>query len=391
MPPIEAQISALLSPLTSLRHEIHRHPELGFEEHETQRRVMAYLRGHGFEPRPCATTGVIADLNPGRSGRCLALRADMDCLPMQEHTDLPYRSVHDGRAHKCGHDGHTVALLGAASILAGMRERVDGNVRLIFQPAEEGVNGGGARVMVEEDALEGVDEIYAFHNWPGFPYGSARVSAGAVMASVHDLVIELRGVGGHASQPQVTRDPVVAGAALVTALQSVVSRNISATDAAVLSVCTFHAGEANNVIPARARLTGTLRTFDTSVAANVVDRIRAVCSGIAESYGVEILPEIQALYPVLVNHADCAEAVRQAAEAILGPTAVSPAGLPLAAAEDFGRFTERVPGAYFFLGAGENSDTPGCHHPDFDFDDRLIPTAIRLFVRLVEDRVGLRP
>ncbi len=391
MPPIETQISALLPALTTLRHELHQRPELGFEEYETQRRVTDYLRTLGYDPQPCAKTGVIADLNPGRGGRCVALRADMDCLPMQETTDLPYRSVLEGRAHKCGHDGHTAALLGTASILAEMREEIDGNVRLIFQPAEEGVDGGGARVMVEEAALDGVDEIYAFHNWPGFSRGVAHVCAGPIMASVHDLVFEIHGVGGHASQPQVTRDPVVAGAALITALQSVVSRNISATDAAVLSICTFQGGEANNVIPAHARLTGTLRTFDSDVAEQIVDRIRAICGGIAGGYDVRIEPEIEALYPVLINHADCAEAVREVACSILGPKNVTEEGLPLAAAEDFGRFTERVPGAYFFLGAGENADSPGCHHPDFDFDDQLLPMAMRLFVRLVENRVGLRP
>lgn len=391
MPPIDALISTLLPALTTLRHEIHQHPELGFEELETQRRVMDYLRRLGFEPRPCARTGVIADLNPGHAGRCIALRADMDCLPMQETTDLPYRSVFDGRAHKCGHDGHTAALLGTASILAGMRAQVDGNVRLLFQPAEEGVDGGGARVMVAEGALEDVDEIYAFHNWPGFCRGIAHVCAGPVMASVHDLVFEIRGIGGHASQPQATRDPLVAGAALITALQSVVSRNISATDSAVLSICTFEGGEANNVIPDRARLTGTLRTFDAAVAKTIVERIQTICRGVAQSYDVRIRAEIDALYPVLVNHAGCAEAVREAAHAVMGPNHVTGEGLPLAAAEDFGRFTERVPGAYFFLGAGENVDSPGCHHPDFDFDDQLLPMAMRLFVRLVENRVGLRP
>lgn len=391
MSDIESQVSALLPALTKLRHEIHRHPELGFEEFETQRRVMSHLRELGFDPRPCAKTGVVADLNPGAEGRCIALRADLDCLPMQETTDLPYRSVNDGRAHKCGHDGHTAALLGTATILANMRAQVRGNVRLLFQPAEEGVDGGGARVMVEEGALDGVDEVYAFHNWPGFERGVAHVRAGPMMASVHDLVIDIEGIGGHASQPQVTRDPVVAGAALVTALQSVVSRNISATDAAVLSICTFHTGEANNVIPAKAQLTGTLRTFDDAVAAQIVLRIREICDGIAHAHGVRITSTIDALYPVLVNHADCAGSVRDAARSLLGTNRVTDEGLPLAAAEDFGRFTEQVPGAYFFLGAGEDANAPGCHHPDFDFDDQLLPLAIRLFVRLVEDRVGLGP
>ena len=381
------ELRALLDTLVELRRDLHKHPELGFEEHRTQQVVMTWLERLGYAPRVCARTGVVADLRPDHGGRCVALRADLDCLPMEETLDIPHRSVHAGRAHKCGHDGHTATLLGVATVLARRRDTIPGNVRLIFQPAEEGVDGGGAAVMIEEGVLEGVDEIYAYHNWPGFPRGALRVAAGPAMASVHDVEIDLHGKGGHASQPQVTRDPVVGMAAMITALQTLVSRNLGALEPAVLSICRVRAGEANNVIPASAHLEGTLRTFDDAVATRAVARIREICEGVARAHDLTAEVRLHGLYPALHNHAQCADAVRDAASDIEGLDAISSEGLPLAAAEDFARFVQHVPGAYFFLGAGDGPDIPGCHHPDFDFDDRLILPAMRLFVRLVEQRL----
>ena len=221
-----ADVDGLHGELTSIRRDIHQHPELGFEEFRTQAAVQRWLSRHGYEWRVMAETGVVADLNPGIDGPTIALRADLDCLPMPETTDLPYRSVHEGRAHKCGHDGHTAIMMGVAAVLASHRDRIPGNVRILFQPAEEGVRGGGARVMVAEGALEGVREAYGLHNWPGFSKGSVHVAAGPVMAQVHTIRIKVRGVGGHASQPQRCRDPIVAGAHLVTALQTIVSRGL---------------------------------------------------------------------------------------------------------------------------------------------------------------------
>ncbi len=390
-------LDALVPQLTMIRHDIHKHPELGFEEHRTQRLVMGWLEKLGYQPQAMAGTGVVADLRPDLVGQAptVALRADLDCLPMQEHSELPYCSIHDGRAHKCGHDGHTTIMLGVAAVLANLRDklgdRLAGNVRLIFQPAEEGVDGGGAKVMLDEGVLDQVSEIYGLHNWPGFALGQVHVCTGPTMAQVHDLAFEIQGRGGHGSQPQVCIDPVVAGAALVGELQTIVSRNLGYEGGAVLSVCTFHAGEANNVIPERATLTGTLRTFDPRVTERVVARIEQIARGVAESHGVQIHAHVEPQYPVLQNAADCAAAVGRVAETLLGPESCSSAGLPLAAGEDFGYFAAAVPGAYFFLGAGRDEDTPGCHHPDFDFDDRLIPTGIRMFVGIVADRLGLDP
>lgn len=383
------EIEALVPRLREIRRDIHRHPELGFEEVRTQELVRAWLTDRGYTPRVCAETGLVADLHPGREGPTIALRADLDCLPMHEHTDLPHRSVHAGRAHKCGHDGHTSILLGVADVLARHRDAVAGNVRLVFQPAEEGVRGGGAKVMLAEGALAGVREIYGLHNWPAFPKGELRVQPGPMLAQVHELTIDIRGKGGHGSQPQLCRDPIVAGAHLVTALQTVVARGLGYAGGAVLSITQFNAGTTHNVIPEAARMRGTVRTFTPAITERVLERLREVVRGAAVTFGVDIELQIDAGYPVLLNDPSCAEAVRRVGAALLGAARVSAAELPLAGGEDFAYFAEAVPAAYFILGArrGEE-DTPVCHHPDFDFDDDLIPVGMAMFLGLVRDRMG---
>ena len=382
------EIEGLTPTLTEIRRDIHKHPELGFEEHRTQRLVKSWLGQLGYTPRESAKTGLIADLRPELHGRAptIALRADLDCLPMPEHTDLPWRSVHDGRAHKCGHDGHTAILLGTAAILARYRERLAGNVRLLFQPAEEGVEGGGAKVMVAEGALDGVSEVYGLHNWPAYPQGDLRVAAGPVMAQVHNFEITLQGRGGHGSQPQLCRDPIVAGAALIGALQTVVARGVGSGGGAVVSVCSFEAGTTNNVIPEVARMTGTIRSYEPEITERVLARVREVAKGIGATYGVEVDLALEASYPVLVNHPECVAAVQRVAQTL--GLQHSEAELPMAGGEDFAYFAAEVPAAYFLLGAGrEGEDTPSCHHPDFDFDDGLIPVGMRMFLGLVQDRL----
>jgi amidohydrolase len=378
----------LLPELTRVRHDIHQHPELGFEEHRTQDIVLQWMAAYDITAHAAADTGVVADLHPDRETR-LALRCDLDALPIEETTDLPYRSVHDGVSHKCGHDGHTTILLGVARMLAAHRDRIDANVRLLFQPAEEGVRGGGARVMVEQGVLAGVPEVYGMHNWPGFPKGNVHVCSGPIMAQVDNITLRLRGRGGHGAQPQRCRDPIVAGAQIVTAAQTVVSRSIGALDAAVVSFGCFRAGKASNVIPPLAELSGTIRTLDPAVRAVVHRRLREVVAGVAQAMGVEADLVIDAEYPVLVNDPVCVAAVERVARA--RDLVVSDAGLPLLASEDFAYFAEQVPAAYFFLGAGRpGADTPGCHHPDFDFDDELIGTGISMFLGIVEERVTAR-
>lgn len=384
-----AEIEALTQRLQEIRHDIHRHPELGFEEVRTQELVRAWLVERGYSPRACAETGLVADLHPGRPGPTIALRADLDCLPMHESTALPYRSVHAGRAHKCGHDGHTAILLGVADVLARHRGEVAGNVRLVFQPAEEGVRGGGAKVMLAEGALDGVREIYGLHNWPAFPRGELRVQAGPMLAQVHELTITVRGKGGHGSQPQLCRDPIVAGAQLVTALQTVVSRGLGYAGGAVLSITQFVAGTTHNVIPDSAWMRGTVRSFEPAVTERVLERLREVVAGTAATFGVEVELQVDDGYPVTMNDPRCAEVVRRVGAALLGADKVSAADLPMAGGEDFSYFAQAVPGAYFFLGARRGAeDTPVCHHPDFDFDDELIPIGVAMFLGIVRDRMA---
>ncbi len=388
---VRRAIEALLPRLVEIRHDIHRHPELGFEEHRTQSLVRAWLEHHGYAPRTSAETGLVADLRPDLvgKGRTIALRADLDCLPLDETTPLPYRSTHAGRAHKCGHDGHTAILMGTAAVLAQMRDAVPGNVRLLFQPAEEGVRGGGARVMVAEGVLDEVDEVYGLHNWPAYPRGHVRVRPGPMMAQTHTLDIEVTGVGGHGSQPQSCRDPIVAASHLVVALQTVVARGLDHAGGAVVSIGRFWAGTADNIIPDRARLSGTVRTFTPEVTERVLSRIREVVDGIGRTFGMHTRLETDAGYPVLVNDPTCAAAVERVARMIVGPERVSSRDLPMAGGEDFAYMAQHRPGAYFFVGTGDDDgSTPGCHHPDFDFDDGIIPTAIEMFVGLVADRLS---
>ncbi len=389
---LEERIQALVPKLTAIRHDIHQHPELGFEEERTQGMVKAWLEDLGYTPRVSAQTGLIADVRPDLAENTIALRADLDCLPMQEHTELPYRSVHQGRAHKCGHDGHTAVLMGVAQMLAERRDALRGNVRLLFQPAEEGVRGGGAKVMVAEGALEGVHEVYALHNWPGYPKGEVRVRGGAMMAATAEFDVTITGVGGHGSQPQQCRDPIVAAAGMINALQTVVARGVSSEGGAVVSVCNLHGGTTHNVIPDQVKLGGTIRTFSEAVTQRVFARVKEVVEGAAATYGVTVDLELRRGYPVLVNDQGCADTVARVAERVVGPQRVTDAELPMAGGEDFAYMVQAIPGAYFFLGTGNAElTTPGCHHPDFDFDDDVIPLALRIFLGIVEDRLQGSP
>ena len=386
---LDARIRALVPELTAARHDIHQHPELGFEEMRTQAKVRAWLEDLGYHPRPSAETGLVADVRPDLGPPRLALRADLDCLPMQEETDLPYKSVHGGRAHKCGHDGHTAVLMGVATLLAERRDALSANVRLLFQPAEEGVRGGGAKVMVAEGALEGVGEVYALHNWPSYPHGEIRVRGGAMMAATAEFDVVVTGIGGHGSQPQHCRDPIVAAAGIVSALQTVVSRGVSSDGGAVVSVCKIDGGTAHNVIPDTVNFGGTIRTFDATLTEHVFARVEEVVRGCASTFGVKAELTIRRGYPVLVNDPTCAEAVARVAESVVGPDKLTDAELPMAGGEDFAYMAQAVPGAYFFIGTGNDDlSTPACHHPDFDFDDSIIPLALRMMMGLVDDRLG---
>ncbi|HEX7382567.1 MAG TPA: M20 aminoacylase family protein [Nevskiaceae bacterium] len=382
---VDPVIAGLGGDMAAWRHDIHRHPEVGFKEHRTADKVAGLLREFGVEVHAGfgGTTAVIGTLRGARQGTLtVGLRADMDALPLQEKSDAVYRSVNEGVAHSCGHDGHTSMLLGTARYLAEHRDFA-GTVRFIFQPAEETLRGGAELVrhgLFEEFPC---DEIYALHNANVVPFGKVGVYNGALLAANDLFRIRIRGVGSHGAEPQRAVDPVMIGAQLVQGLQTVVSRNVDPARRAVLSVCQFHAGTAINVIPESAELEGTIRTMDKDVQRLVLERVQTICRGTAATYGCEIEFEHLLSAPATFNHAEQTEVVRQAAGRVVGPENVVVAP-QLMNSEDFAAMLEQRPGSYFLLG----HDGLTCHNPAFDFDDRLLPVGVEVFVEIVRQRLA---
>lgn len=371
--------------LIALRRDLHAHPELAFEEHRTADLVARHLEAAGIEVhRGLARTGVVGVLRNGSSRRAIGLRADMDALPIQEQNLFPHRSRHAGRMHACGHDGHTAMLLAAAEYLAANRD-FDGTVYFIFQPAEETV--GGARVMIEEGLFERfpMDAVYGLHNWPGLPVGQFAVHTGPVMACSDQFDIVIQGHGAHAAFPHQGRDPTLAGAALVQALQSIVSRNLDPVDAAVLSITRFHAdGGAYNVIPERAELSGTVRAFRPEVQDQVEAAMERICAGIGATYGVQVNFTYQRGYPPTVNDPTEAARCREVLEALVGAENVRCDLKPAMGAEDFAYFLKARPGCYVWIGNGPGEGGCMLHHPRYDFNDELLPIGASYWVRLTQ-------
>jgi amidohydrolase len=378
------RIKTFADDLVAIRRDFHAHPELGFEEVRTSGIVAQELARYGVTVhRGIGGTGVVGVLE-GRtgSGRRIALRADMDALPIEEETNLPYRSTVPGKMHACGHDGHTTMLLGAARYLAETRD-FDGTALFVFQPAEEGQ--GGARAMIADGLFEKFpcDEIYAIHNQPNGPHGKIKLRPGPAMAAADFFDIRITGRGAHAAQPQQGIDPIIVGSTLVQALQSIVSRNADPLKSAVLSVTQFHAGAAYNVIPEGAHITGTVRTFDADLRTLVSARIREIAKGIAVAYGATIDVEIRDVFSVLMNSPEHAAAAAEIGRELFGPEGVDDASRPRMGSEDFADMVARVPGAYAWIGA---TPGPGLHNASFDFDDSIIPLGSAFLARLVERR-----
>ncbi|KQQ44563.1 amidohydrolase [Methylobacterium sp. Leaf125] len=383
MSPID-RIKTFADDLVAIRRDFHAHPELGFEEVRTSGIVAAELARYGIAVhRGIGGTGVVGVLE-GRtgSGRRIGLRADMDALPIEEETNLPYRSTVPGKMHACGHDGHTTMLLGAARYLAETRD-FDGTALFVFQPAEEGQ--GGARAMIADGLFEKFpcDEIYAIHNQPNGPHGKIKLRPGPAMAAADFFDIRITGRGAHAAQPQQGIDPIVVGSTLVQALQSIVSRNADPLKSAVLSVTQFHAGAAYNVIPEGAHITGTVRTFDADLRTLVTTRIREIAAGIATAYGATIDVDIRDVFSVLMNSPQHAAAAADIARELFGPEGVDDQSKPRMGSEDFADMVARVPGAYAWIGS---TPGPGLHNASFDFDDSIIPLGSAFLARLVERR-----
>ncbi len=376
------------SELTAFRHDIHAHPEIAFEEKRTSDAVASLLSSWGIEiHRGLARTGIVGVI-PGRrsaSGRSVGLRADMDCLPMHETGSVPYKSTHPGRMHACGHDGHTTMLLGAARYLNETRH-FDGTVHLIFQPAEE--RGGGGEVMVKEGLFERfpMNEVYALHNWPTMPPGTMAVRPGPVMAATDEIEISIHGKGGHGAMPHLAVDPVVVAAQLITALQTIASRNVNPADCVVVSICSMSTSQIGtfNVIPDDVNLVGTVRTFRPETRQLAERRIREITESIAKAFGAQTKVVYRQGYPATVNSAREAEFAAQVGERIFGRDKVIRDADPTTGAEDFAYLLQAKPGAYVFLGQGGGE--LGCllHNPNYDFNDAVIPLGAGYLAALAE-------
>ncbi len=370
------------------RRHLHEHPELGFQEVETSRFVAERLQALGVEDirTGIAKTGVTGLIRGTASSdgptKTVLLRADMDALPIREENDVDYRSVADGVMHACGHDGHTAMLLGVSRVLLDQRDRFAGTVKVLFQPAEE-LPPGGAKPMIEAGVLEDpkVDAAFGMHLAQEQPLGVIGVRAGATMAAADRFVVHIKGKGGHGARPQSTVDPVVVGAQIVVALQTIVGREVDPTKAAVVTVGAFRAGEAFNVIPDTAELRGTVRTFDPEVRQQIAERIEALVTGIATSMRAEATVEYRYGYPATVNDPEMTELVRAAAAEVVGPDRVIEPPQTMGA-EDMSYFLEQVPGCYYIVGS-RNPDKGlvwGHHHPRFDFDEEALANGIETLV-----------
>jgi hippurate hydrolase len=377
-------LPTLVPKISALRRDFHAHPELAFDEHRTAAKVADHLDGLGLDVhRGIARTGVVAKLALGSSQRSIGLRADMDALPLSELNTFPHHSKHDGKMHACGHDGHTAMLLGAAEALSTLRH-FDGTVYFIFQPAEE--HEGGGRLMVEEGLFERfpMDMVFGLHNWPGLPAGSFSVTEGPVMAGTDRFEITITGRGGHAAMPHQAVDVVLAGSALVQAVQSLVSRNTDPLDAAVVSVTRFHAGQVDNVLPETAVLGGTVRALNERLQAALEAGLRRVCTGIEATYGVSIDLRYERGYPPTVNASGPTRIACEVARHVAGEAHVLTHLPPSMGAEDFAYMARVVPACYVWLGNGPGEGGCMLHSPRYDFNDEIITTGIRYWVRLAE-------
>ncbi|MBL8303176.1 MAG: amidohydrolase [Ideonella sp.] len=371
-----------------VRRDIHRHPELAFDEHRTAQLVAERLERWGYAvERGIGGTGVVGTLVRGSGTRRLGIRADMDALPIDEASGAAWASVHAGVMHACGHDGHTAMLLAAAQHLAE-RGRFDGTLHLIFQPAEEG--GGGALRMMADGLFERFpcDAVFAMHNMPGIEPGHFVLRDGPAMASSDYVTITIDGTGGHGAMPHRAADPIVAAASIVMALQTIVSRNTDPLQAAVVTVGAIHGGKANNVIPASVTLELSVRALDREVRATTERRLKALVTAQADSFGVQARVDWRAGYAVLVNSPAETAFAREVALELVGSKRVTPHGPPLTGSEDFAFMLERVPGSYLLIGNGTGS-APGCggcmvHHPGYDFNDDNVATGGAYWVLLAE-------
>lgn len=367
--------------LTAIRRELHRYPELSGEEYETTSRIRNWLQEAEIRVLDYPLkTGVIAEVGGLHPGPVIALRADIDALPVQEETGLPFASQTPGKMHACGHDFHTAALIGVAYALKRRENSLPGTVRLIFQPAEE--KAKGARQVIESGALQGVAAIFGMHNKPDLPVGTIGIKAGPLMAAADGFVVEITGKGSHAAVPEAGLDPIVTASHIITAVQSIVSRNVSSLHSAVISVTKLHSGNTWNVIPDKALLEGTIRTFDREVRQQVLAQFARIAEGVAEAFGLQAAVRWVEGPPPVMNDAALSELGWKAATAA-GITPVQP--VPSPAGEDFAEYQQVVPGLFVFMGTAGPQEW---HHPAFDLNEQAIPVSVDFFTRLAEEALA---
>ena len=386
--PLIDEIAKQQTELAGWRRDLHAHPELGFEERRTADFVAAKLREFGLDVhKGIGGTGVVGVLRVGNETQSIGLRADMDALPIVEENTFAHRSRHDGVMHACGHDGHTTMLLGAAQYLSATR-RFRGQVRFIFQPAEEGI--GGAKAMIADGLFRDFpcDAVYAMHNAPGMAVGRFGVRAGVVAAGGAFFDIDVRGTGAHGAHPDHGVDPVVAASQLVTALQSVVARNLRPDAPAVLSVTQFHAGDAYNVIPGAARLSGTVRAFSEAVLEKIEARMKALAEHTAAAFGAKAEVDFRVIFAPVVNDADAAEVAAGVCGELVGAERVRRDLPPGTGSEDFSFMLQEVPGCYLLIGNGDGEAVRPVHNPGYDFNDAALPIGASFFARLVETQLA---
>ncbi|MCQ4158940.1 M20 family metallopeptidase [Roseomonas sp. GC11] len=383
--PVLNRIAAFHEEMTAWRRDFHLHPELAFEEVRTSGIVAQKLREFGVDEvvTGLAGTGVVGVIRGSAPGRAIGLRADMDALPILEESGVPYASTIPGKMHACGHDGHTTMLLGAAKYLAETRNFA-GTVYVIFQPAEE--MGGGAEVMVKEGLFERfpMEQVYAIHNWPSIPAGEVHFRAGPVMAAVADIEMTITGQGAHGAMPHMGNDPVVIAAQIVTALQSIVARNVEPVEAGVVTIGRIEGGNAFNVIPETVNLRGTARWFRPEVGDILEKKVVEIATGIATAFGARADVRFTRMYPSTINDAGATELAARAAAAVVGAAHTKELPKPTMGGEDFAFMLNAKTGSYLMLGGGRTASDPGLHHPKYDFNDEILPVGASFFATLAE-------
>lgn len=385
--PILNRVAEMQDEIAGWRRHLHTIPEILYEVHKTSAFVAERLREFGCDEvvTGIGRTGVVGiirgNLGPGDT---VGLRADMDALPLKEVTGKPWTSTHENAMHACGHDGHTAMLLGAAKYLAETRN-FKGAVAVIFQPAEEG--GAGGKAMVDDGMMEkfGIRKVFGMHNMPGLPVGQFATRPGPIMAATAEFTITVKGKGGHAAQPHRTVDPIVTASAMISALQTIRSRNVDPIEQLVVSVTKIHAGDAYNIIPEELEFAGTIRTLKKEVAEQAYERMRAVCEGVAAAHGASVKVDIDVNYPVTFNHEAETDFAVSIARSVAGEPNVNGSVSPVMGGEDFSYMLEARPGAFIFLG---NGDTAGLHNPEYDFNDEAIPHGVSYWVKLAETELA---